>query len=123
MAKTRIVLDFSFSVDKLKDSISKADLTGKEALEVYYGFHALKAWRSEFEETNGSFQSMLHHSNPDDPPDLVFQFSDRELCAEEPPDDNGPCQGSYRSAALRTGLLSLSPSGTSPQRTILKPLS
>jgi hypothetical protein len=82
MAKTRIVLDFSFSVDQLKDSISKADLTGKEALEVYYGFHALKAWRSEFEETNGGLQSMLHHSNPDDPPDLVFQFSDRELCAE-----------------------------------------
>jgi hypothetical protein len=58
MAKTRVLLDFSFSLDQLKDSISKADLTGKEALEAYYGFHARKAWRSEFEGTNGRLQSM-----------------------------------------------------------------
>jgi hypothetical protein len=82
MAKTHIELDFSFCRDQLKERISSGNLTPKEGLEVYYGFHALKAWRWEFEETNGRLESMVHHSNPDDPPDLVFQFSEQSLSAE-----------------------------------------
>jgi hypothetical protein len=82
MAKTSIELDFSFCTDQLKERISSGNLTYKEGLEVYFGFHALKAWRSEFEETNGRLESIVHHSNPDDPPDLVFQFANRDLSAE-----------------------------------------
>jgi hypothetical protein len=59
-----------------------AGVRGKEANEVYHSLDAVRVWRDRFEHLHGDFLGCIHCSNPDDPPDLVLNFSNEVVEAE-----------------------------------------
>jgi hypothetical protein len=59
-----------------------AGVRGKEANEVYYSLDAVRVWRDRFEYLYGDFLGCVHCSNPDDPPDLVLNFSNEVVEVE-----------------------------------------
>jgi hypothetical protein len=79
MAITRIGIDFSFDAHQVIDKGIAAGLGNKEAMEVFFGWQALRPWGPIFEAKRGKLRAMVNHSNPDDPPDLMFQFAFEQL--------------------------------------------
>ena len=57
-------------VSKLRSTLGDS----KAANEVYHAFDALGVWREWFESQHGPLNRILHHTNPDDPPDMELCF-------------------------------------------------
>jgi len=75
MPHTDLQITFDTPESSIGQICQSAGLSGKEANEVYHSMDALRAWGDRFETLYGDLDSCVHHSNPDDPPDLTFHFS------------------------------------------------
>jgi len=75
MPHTQLQIRFDTPDSSIGQICQTAGLSGKEANEVYHSMDALRAWKERFEALYGDLESCVHHSNPDDPPDLTFHFS------------------------------------------------
>lgn len=75
MAHTQLQIRFDTPERSIGHVCQTAGLNGKEANEVYHSMDALRAWKDRFETLYGDLENCIHHSNPDDPPDLTFRFS------------------------------------------------
>jgi hypothetical protein len=82
MAIVRIQLSFDLEAADIFDKGSAAGLEVKQLNEVLAGVNALKAWRPELEATHGSLRAIVSRSNPDDPPDMIFEFDSKSLTVE-----------------------------------------
>jgi len=75
VAHTRLQINFETPEGSIFPICRDAGVTGDGANEVYHSLDAVRVWRDRFEKLFGEFRSCVHHSNPDDPPDLTFDFS------------------------------------------------
>lgn len=82
MARTPLQINFDTAEDSIFPICRAAGVEGKEANEVYHSWDALRLWRDLFESRLGALSECIHHSNPDDPPDLTFAFDHGHLEVE-----------------------------------------
>ena len=54
----------------------------RELCELMDAFAILDIWQSLFHSSHGQLQSLVHCSNPDDPPDVIAQFARGDLGIE-----------------------------------------
>lgn len=89
MPKTELLINFETPQESIFAICDAARLKGKECNEVFHSIDALRTWRDRFEKLYGSLVRCVHHSNPDDPPDLTLHFASAEVGVEhtrlEPP--------------------------------------
>lgn len=74
---------FSTPSDQVWDE-ARAQLNGKpkEIHEVRDAFQFLLIWQDYLRYSYGELSTILHHSNPDDPPDVVAHFENGDLSIE-----------------------------------------
>jgi hypothetical protein len=82
MAVVSVPISFDLEATDIFDKGSAAGLETKQLNEILAGWSALKPWRSELEATHGSLRAIVSRSNPDDPPDLIFEFDSKSLTVE-----------------------------------------
>ena len=75
MAHTRLQINFETPENSIFPICRAQGVTDDGANEVYHSLDALRVWRDRFERLFGELNGCIHHSNPDDPPDLTFDFS------------------------------------------------
>ncbi len=75
MASTPLQIDFETPESSIFSNCDAAGLKWKEAEEVYHSLDAVRFWRDRFEKQFGKLFNCVHHSNPDDPPDLILNFA------------------------------------------------
>lgn len=75
MAQTRLQINFETPEDSIFSICRAKGVAGDGANEVYHSLDALRVWRARFENLLGELNACVHHSNPDDPPDLTFDFA------------------------------------------------
>ena len=75
MARTLLQINFETPKSSIFQICRAEGVTDDEANEVYHSLDALCVWRVRFENLFGELHACVHHSNPDDPPDLTFDFS------------------------------------------------
>lgn len=73
--KTKFDVTFNTTIADL-ECMGRHSLSNikKELPELVESFDVLKTWEAEFEHRFGSLHQLIHHSNPDDPPDVVAHF-------------------------------------------------
>jgi len=99
MAVVSISARFTLEADAIFHKALAAGLEAKQRNELLTGWNALKPWRAELEATHGSLQAIVSRSNPDDPPDLIFEFDSKSLTVEVTdmnPHPNGQAQAIHR---------------------------
>lgn len=74
MAKTPLTITLDTPEGSIFPICNAAGLKAKEANEVYHSIDAVRVWRDRFEALYGELLHCVHHSNPDDPPDLTCIF-------------------------------------------------
>jgi hypothetical protein len=83
--KTKFDVTFDTTMEELRcmgwNSLSN---TRKELPELVDSFDVLKIWQTDFDDylRLGSLNQLIHHSNPDDPPDVVASFEQGSLAIE-----------------------------------------
>src|SRR5258708_3606377 len=82
MAIRTLNLNFDTPDDTIFGVCDAAGLKGDACNEVYHSLDALRVWRARFESLHGPFLKCEYHSNPDDPPDLTFRFSEASIPVE-----------------------------------------
>ena len=82
MAVVSIPASFILEADDIFDKASAVGLELKQLNELLTGWNALKPWRAELEAIHGSLRAIVSRSNPDDPPDLIFEFDSKSLTVE-----------------------------------------
>src|SRR6266436_876120 len=82
MATKPVVISFDLEAADAFEKASELGLEIKQQNEVYAGWSSLNAWRDIFEKDFGLLQRVISRSNPDDPPDLNFEFAMRTLSVE-----------------------------------------
>ncbi len=89
MPKTELLINFETPLESIFAICDAAGLKGKECNEVFHSIDAVRSWRDGFEKLYGALVRCVHHSNPDDPPDLTLHFASAEVGVEhtrlEPP--------------------------------------
>lgn len=85
--KTPFPVSFATTLADFNQAV--CELKSKEVTEIYEAFDVLRVWQDHLRPNYGELQSLVHFSNPDDPPDVLAQFSSGELSIEhteiEPP--------------------------------------
>ncbi len=74
MPKTPLQINLETLTESVASICITAGLKGKELGEVHHSLDAVRAWRDRFECLHGNLEGCIHHSNPDDPPDLTLCF-------------------------------------------------
>lgn len=82
MPKTELPITFETPQKSIPSICAAANLKGKEINEVYHSLDAIHTWRDRFEQQYGTLARCVHHSNPDDPPDLTLCFAAVDLEVE-----------------------------------------
>ena len=82
MANTPLNISLDTPEDSIFPICDTVGLGGKEANEVYHSLDAVRVWRDRFEHLHGELLHCVHHSNPDDPPDLTLMFRDGSVEVE-----------------------------------------
>jgi hypothetical protein len=82
MAVVSIPISGNLEAAHIFDKGSTAGLEAKQLNELLTGWNALKPWLAELEATHGSLRAIVSRSNPDDPPDLIFEFDSKSLTVE-----------------------------------------
>ena len=82
MAIVRVPISFDYEGDHLFNKASAAGLGVKQSNELVAGWSALKAWKKDLEGKYGLLREIVSLSNPDDPPDLIFEFESKSLTVE-----------------------------------------
>lgn len=57
-------------------------LPTKECHELRDAFQFLLIWKDYFQSKHGELKALSHLSNPDDPPDVIAEFEEREVAIE-----------------------------------------
>lgn len=82
MAHTRLQIRFDTVKHSVFQICKEAGVKGKGANEVFHSWDALRCWKDRFEGRFGFLSECIHHSNPDDPPDLTFVFENGQIEVE-----------------------------------------
>ncbi len=82
VARTPLKISFDTLEHSIFQICSDRGVEGKQANEVYHSWDALRIWKDRFESRFGTLLECIHHSNPDDPPDVNFIFEHGQLNVE-----------------------------------------
>lgn len=73
--KTLFPASFTTSLDDFWRAVCLKLRHNKEVTEIHETLDVLQVWQGLFTQKYGELQSLVHYSNPDDPPDVLAKFS------------------------------------------------